>query len=157
MSGNDGVGRGNRPVDTLRDGALKLAIFRNRREQGDSYSLVPGRIYTDEKTKKIRETSSLSGSEPLRMANLLNKGYERVAEYRERDKQERAHEGDDRGASRDGGRDKERAHGGDDRDTMRDRGRDGRAYDRVDEFRERQKEQSSRSTGREREDDGRER
>jgi hypothetical protein len=138
MSGNDGVGRGNRPVDTLRDGALKLAIFRNRREQGDSYSLVPGRIFTDEKTGKIRETSSLSGSEPLRMANLLNKGYERVAEYRERDKQERAHEEDHR-------------------DGKRETGRADRDYDRVDQFRERQKEESSRSRGREREDSGRER
>src|SRR5690606_23954626 len=135
-SGNDGVGRGNRPVETLRDGALKLAILRNRREQGDSYSLVPGRIFIDEKTGKIRETSSLSGSEPLRMANLLNKGYERVAEFRERDKQERA-------------------HGGSDRDAERER--DDREHDRVEKFRERQTERSSRSRSREREDSGRER
>lgn len=138
MSEKDGVGRGNRPVETLRDGALKLAIFRNRREQGDTYSLVPGRIYTDEKTDKVRETSSLSGSEPLRMAHLLNKGYERVAEYRARDKQERAHEENGRGD-------------GD------ERGRENDAHHRVEKFRERQNERSSRSRGREREDSSRER
>lgn len=136
MSENDGVGRGNRPVETLRDGALKLAIFRNRREQGDSYSLVPGRIYTDEKTGKVRESSSLSGSEPLRMANLLKKGYERVAEYRERDKQERPYYDDER---------------------SRDRGRERDDNDRIQGFRERQNERGSRSRGRVREDDGRER
>ena len=76
-----GPGRGNRPIETLRDRDLKLAIFRNRGERGDFYSMVPGRIYTDEKTDKIRETSSLSGSEPLRLANLLNRGYERVSEF----------------------------------------------------------------------------
>lgn len=84
-----GPGRGNRPIETLRDGALKLSIFRNRGDRGDFYSMVPGRIYTDEKSEKIRETSSLSGSEPLRMANLLTKGYERVADFRAQAKEDR--------------------------------------------------------------------
>lgn len=104
-----GPGRGNRPVETLRDGALKLSIFRNRGDRGDFYSLVPGRIFTDEKTEKIRETSSLSGSEPLRMANLLTKGYERVSEFRAQSKEDREispdeHERDDRPRERNPGR-----------------------------------------------------
>lgn len=92
MSGRDGVGRGNRPIETLRDGTLKLAIFRNRGERGDFYSVVPGRIYTDEKTDKVRETSSLSGSELLRMANLMAKGYERIGQFREEARQDAAHD-----------------------------------------------------------------
>ena len=112
-----GPGRGNRPVETLRDGALKLSIFRNRGDRGDFYSMVPGRIFTDEKTEKIRETSSLSGSGPLRMANLLTKGYERVAEFREQAKEDREHARDERepddrpfsrGRGRARGRDRER-------------------------------------------------
>lgn len=91
-----GPGRGNRPIETLRDGALKLSIFRNQGDRGDFYSMVPGRIFTDEKTEKIRETSSLSGSEPLRMANLLTKGYERVAEFRAQSKEDREHARDER-------------------------------------------------------------
>lgn len=84
-----GPGRGNRPIETLRDGALKISVFRNRGDQGDRYTMVPGRIYTDEKSNEIRETSSLSGSEPLRMANLLTKAYERVSEFRAQAKEDR--------------------------------------------------------------------
>ena len=86
-SEHDRSERGNKPVETLRDGALRLPIFRNRGEQGDSYAMVPGRIYTDKETGEVREASSLSGSEALRMANLLTRGYQRVGEYREQDKQ----------------------------------------------------------------------
>lgn len=76
----------NKPVEVLRDGALRLPIFRNRGEQGDSYAMVPGRIYTDKETGEVREASSLSGSEALRMANLLTRGYERVGNLRKQDK-----------------------------------------------------------------------
>jgi hypothetical protein len=110
-----GPGRGNRPIETLRDGALKISIFRNRGDNGDRYSMVPGRIYTDDKSNEIRETSSLSGSEPLRMANLLTKGYERVAEFRAQAKEDResVHDEQDtggrtRGQGRGRGRSRER-------------------------------------------------
>lgn len=85
---NERSDRGNKPVETLRDGALKVSIFRNRGENGNYYALDPGRIYTDEKTGEVREVSSLSGGEPLRMAHLLTKGYERVGEFREQDKKQ---------------------------------------------------------------------
>jgi len=75
-------GRNKKPVETLRDGALKLAIFRNENEKGDSYAMVPGRIYTNEKTGEVRESASLSGGEALRMAHLLTKGHDKVAELR---------------------------------------------------------------------------
>lgn len=84
---NDRSERGNKPLETLRDGPLKVSIFRNQGENGAFYTLDPGRIYTDEKSKEVREVSSLSGSEPLRMAHLLTKGYERVGEFREQDKE----------------------------------------------------------------------
>jgi len=72
---------GNRPVDTLRDGALKLAIFKNERENGVSFAMEPGRLYTDQQGQ-IRESKSLSGSEPLRMSKLLDKGYDRIGEFK---------------------------------------------------------------------------
>lgn len=78
--------RGNKPVDILRDGALKVSIFRNRGEHGDSYAMEGRRIWTDKQTNEIRESHSLSGSEPLRMAHLLTKGHDRVAGLREQDK-----------------------------------------------------------------------
>lgn len=89
---NEQRGRGNRPVETLRDGALKLSIFRNRGEKGDSYAMVPGRVYTDKETGQTREASSLAGSEPLRMAHLLTKGHDRVAQFKEEMRQARSME-----------------------------------------------------------------
>lgn len=79
----------NKPAATLRDGALKLAIFRNQSEHGAFYSMEPGRIYTDN-AGNIQETKSLSGSEPIRMARLLDKGYERVLEFKAELKNQRA-------------------------------------------------------------------
>lgn len=83
--------RDNTPVETLRDGALKLSIFRNRGERGDYYSMVPGRVYTDD-AGTVRETKSLSGSDPLRMANLLTRGYDRVGEFKAAMKQDQGRE-----------------------------------------------------------------
>jgi hypothetical protein len=97
--------RGNEPVDTLRDGALKVSIFRNHGENGDYYTLDPSRIYTDEKSGEVREASSLSGSEPLRMANLLTRSYASVGEFREQDKEQAK---DARPAKRSRARDDER-------------------------------------------------
>jgi len=73
--------KGNAPAETLWDGSLKVAIFRNERENGTSFSLESGRIYTDAQGK-VRESKSLSGSEPLRMSKLLDKGYDRVGEFK---------------------------------------------------------------------------
>lgn len=78
--------QGNAPVDTLRDGALKVSIFRNERENGVSYSMDSGRIYTDGQGQ-IKESKSLSGSEPIRMARLLEKSYDRVGEFKAQMKQ----------------------------------------------------------------------
>ena len=80
--GSEGVKRGNAPAETLWDGSLKVAIFRNERENRVIYSLEPGRIYTG-KDDRIHETKSLSGAEPLRMAKLLEKGYERIHEFKQ--------------------------------------------------------------------------
>lgn len=87
---NEPRGRGNKPVEILRDGALKLSIFRNSGEKGDSYAMVPGRVYTDKETGQAREASSLAGSEPLRMAHLLTKGHDRVADFREQAKRDKS-------------------------------------------------------------------
>jgi len=74
-------GRNNGPIETLRDGALKVAIFRNDREKGVSFAMEPGRLYTDGQGQ-VKEAKSLSGSEPVRMARLLNKGYDRIGEFK---------------------------------------------------------------------------
>lgn len=71
----------NRPVDTLRDGALKAAIFENQGEKGPFYSVKITRTYTDSKGD-FRDSTSFSGSELLRVAHLAAKAYDRSNELR---------------------------------------------------------------------------
>lgn len=80
--------RANKPLEVLRDGALRVAIFRNPGEHGDTYAMAPGRIYTDKETGEVREATSLAGSEPLRMAHLLTKGHERVNHFKQEAKRQ---------------------------------------------------------------------
>lgn len=104
----------NRPIETLRDGALKVSIFRNQHERGENYALVPGRIFTNQETGEVRETSSLSGSEPLRMAHLLTKGHDRVNNFRQEAKQQRSESAERKpahGNQPDGVRDNDRGIG----------------------------------------------
>ena len=77
-----GVNKGNAPVETLRDGSLKLAIFQNQRETGTSYSTEPGRLYTDA-NGNIREAKSFSAVESLKMARLHEKAYDRISQIRQ--------------------------------------------------------------------------
>lgn len=86
MSNQDLNTRGPKPVAILREGALKVSIFRNETERGENYAMVPGRIYTDKETGQVREATSLSGSEPLRMAHLLTKSHDRVTDLRQQAK-----------------------------------------------------------------------
>ena len=84
---NDDTAR-NKPVEVLRDGPLKVSIFRNQSERGEYHSLDPSRIYTDD-DGNVREAKTLRGTEALRMAHLLTKGYDRIGEFKTAMKQER--------------------------------------------------------------------
>lgn len=75
-------GKGNKPVETLRDGAIKMAIFENQRENGVSYSIEPGRTYTDVQGNP-KEAKSFSGTEVLRASRLMEKAYDRVGEFKQ--------------------------------------------------------------------------
>ena len=79
--------RGNKPVDTIRDGSLKVAIFKNQRENGVSFSLEAGRVYTDQQGN-FKEAKSFSSNESLRVARLFEKGYDRVEQFKTQQKQE---------------------------------------------------------------------
>lgn len=73
----------NKPVETLRDGALKVSIFKNESDKGPFFSIKPGKLFTDSEGN-TRETNNLTGTEPLRMSKLLDKGYDRVGEFKAR-------------------------------------------------------------------------
>ena len=74
-----------RPIDTLRDGALKATIWKNHGSNGDFYAVHLNRIYTDER-ERIHETDSFSGAELLQVAELARRAYGRVREIRAADK-----------------------------------------------------------------------
>ena len=74
----------NGPIETLRDGSLKATIWSNIGEKGTFYTVDFSRTYSvgDE----IKNGRSFSGSDPLRIARLATKAYDRMIELRRADK-----------------------------------------------------------------------
>jgi hypothetical protein len=80
----------NKPVSEIRDGAIKIALFRNEpHAEGDRpwYSGRLTRSYRDA-DGKWHETDCLSGTEFLRAARLLEKAYDAELTHRSIDKQD---------------------------------------------------------------------
>ena len=67
-----------RPVETLRDGSIKAAIWRNESENGPFHGVTFARTYTDDKGER-HDTDSFSGTQLLRLARLADKAYDRTA------------------------------------------------------------------------------
>ena len=72
----------NRPVDTLRDGNLKAAIWENEREDYTAHSVQFRRSYRD-KEGQLRDTDSFAKGELLRLARLAEQSYDRIGKLRE--------------------------------------------------------------------------
>lgn len=78
----------NQPVSEVRDGNLKIAIFRNDpKQEGDRprYSGKLTRSYRDA-SGDWHDTDYLSGSEFLRAARLMEKAYDEEVSQRAADK-----------------------------------------------------------------------
>jgi hypothetical protein len=67
-----------RPVATLRDGAIKAAIWRNESENGAFFAVTFARTYKNGKDE-LEDTNSFSGTQLLRLARLADKAYDRAA------------------------------------------------------------------------------
>lgn len=74
----------NSPVARIKDGTLSLSIFENVASDGKTRFSSPGltRSYYDEEAQAWKETSSLSGSEYLRAALMLQKAYQKELELK---------------------------------------------------------------------------
>lgn len=70
-----------KPIQTLRDGSLKAAIWKNTGESGDFYSVQFTRTWKDEQGG-CRVNDSFSGSELLRIARLANVAYDEITRQR---------------------------------------------------------------------------
>lgn len=67
-----------RPVETLRDGSIKAAIWKNDSEKGDFFAVTFARTYKDAKGD-LQDTESFSGAQLLQLARLAEKAYDRTA------------------------------------------------------------------------------
>lgn len=77
-----------KPVQTVRDGKLKIAIWRRQGSNGMFYSIsAPTRSYQDQ-NNEWQETTSLSGAEILMAAKLLEEAYSCIKQLRQADKQQ---------------------------------------------------------------------
>ena len=66
------------PVETLRDGAMKAAIWQNESENGPFFAVTFARTFTNG-DGELHDTDSFSGSQLLRLARLADKAYDRTA------------------------------------------------------------------------------
>ena len=75
----------NAPIKTLRDGNISASIWKNDGEKGAWYSVEFQRTYTDQ-SGEVKNATSFSGDQLLRLARLSGKAYDAVAELRAADK-----------------------------------------------------------------------
>lgn len=68
-----------KPVETMRDGALKAALWKNESEKGPFFTVSFERTYrgSDGETKSAH---GFSGTQLLQLARLADKAYERTRE-----------------------------------------------------------------------------
>ena len=66
--------RNNKPLDTIRDGRLKITIWENKSEKGDVYhTMTPSKTYQD-REGRLQDSHSFSMSEGLRINALMSDG-----------------------------------------------------------------------------------
>lgn len=75
----------NKPIDTLRDGAIKASIWKNTASDGTPfYSVTFDRTFTDS-DGMTKSSSSFSASGILKLSRLAEKAYDQIAVIRAQD------------------------------------------------------------------------
>lgn len=77
----------NKPIDTIRDGQLKAAIWKRNSDKGAFYSVELSRSYKAE-DGTWRDNASFVGDELLRIARLAGKAYDRTLDLRATDRRD---------------------------------------------------------------------
>ncbi len=75
----------NKPVEILRDGALKAAIWKNEHESSVFYNVTFSRTYKDAQDA-LHDTDSYSGAQLLRLARLAELAYTTIGLLNREDK-----------------------------------------------------------------------
>lgn len=94
----------NRPVETLRDGNLKAAIWENEREDKTMQNVQFRKSYRDQ-DGQYRDTDSFGSNDLLRLSRLAEQSYDRIKAMREAAREQEPKE---RSRSRDRDRDRSR-------------------------------------------------
>lgn len=76
----------NRPIETLRDGALKASIWENTRDGSASHSVQFRRSYRDQ-DGQLRDSDSFFGADLLRLAHLATQSHDRLNRLREQSRE----------------------------------------------------------------------
>ena len=63
-----------KPLETLRDGSLKLTFWRNESDNGPFISVTPGNTY-EGRDGNLKDSNSFSNSELLRMSELFREAH----------------------------------------------------------------------------------
>lgn len=75
--------KNNGPLDTLTDGPLFVKLWRQDGPNGPFVTSQSGRIYTDEQSGEIRETSTLTRTQTLKMAALQQDAHREMGRWQE--------------------------------------------------------------------------
>lgn len=79
----------NKPAGEVRDGNIRVTIWRNPSDKGVFYSAVPSRTYTAA-GDELKDADSFTNGDILRLAHLLPKAYDKINELRADDRAEAA-------------------------------------------------------------------
>ena len=71
----------NKPLDTIRDGFLKITIWPNEGENGTFLSFDPAKTY-EGRDGKLHDTRSFSHSDMLKLEKLAGRAYARGQELK---------------------------------------------------------------------------
>jgi hypothetical protein len=71
----------NKPVQQLRDGAIRAAIWANQGQENRTfYSVTISRTYKE--GEEYRDSNSFSGADLLKLSRIAAKAYDAIAELR---------------------------------------------------------------------------
>lgn len=72
----------NGPIQTLRDGAITVKLWRQESRNGPFVTATLGRTYQDKQTQEFKESRSLSGSDVLKAQALLGEANREMIAWR---------------------------------------------------------------------------
>ncbi len=75
----------NKPIETLRDAAVKVTIWRNQSEKGVFFTAKFSRTWQDA-DGKYHDSQNFSGTQLLQIQNLAEIAYNRMIELRQAEK-----------------------------------------------------------------------